>query len=221
MSVYDDGSGRALYLGGQFTAVGPGGSIPAAHIARWDGAAWSTAGSGVNGRVTSLAVLDDGSGAGPRLAVGGLFSMAPDTLPEAGASHLALFGGAWDGVGNWTDLGFALPGVSGAPLLVGTGSLALGSYNEVLLSNAAPSALAGVFIAFSSTPVPFAGGTLVPHPFLEPILVVTNPLGEIAIPFVLPVAVPPGTELYVQWAISDPAASFGIALSNAIRGDVP
>lgn len=220
LEAHDDGTGPALFAGGYFSAVA-GWSVPASFVARWDGTTWSPLGSGVDHGVYALESIDDGSGAGPRLAVGGQFTAVPDTLPGAGASHLAFWGGCWSTVNNWTDLGYALPGVSGNPLLVGTGSLALDSYNTVMLSNAAPSALAGLFISFASTPVPFAGGTLVPVPFLDPILITTSPLGEIPIPFIMPPGVAPGTTLYVQWAISDTAAVAGIALSNAIRGDVP
>ena len=61
-------------------------------------------------------------------------------------------------------MGSALAGVTGDPLLVGTGTLADGSSNSAKLSNAAPSATAGLFLALSSTPVPFKGGTLLPSP---------------------------------------------------------
>ncbi|MCC6320739.1 MAG: hypothetical protein IT438_04805 [Phycisphaerales bacterium] len=37
LAVWDDGSGPALYAGGDFTASG---STPIAHLARWNGAAW-------------------------------------------------------------------------------------------------------------------------------------------------------------------------------------
>jgi len=121
----------------------------------------------------------------------------------------------------WTDQGCALAGVSGDPLLVGSGPLSGGSANAAELSNAAPSATAGLFIALSSTPVPFKGGTLKPFPFLPPIFLNTSGSGTLSIPFVMPSGIPAGTELWVQWAIQDAAAISGVALSNAILGVTP
>src|SRR6185436_17123240 len=54
---FDDGSGPALYVGGQFTAAS---SIPANRIAKWNGASWSALGTGVDAEVDALAVFDDG-----------------------------------------------------------------------------------------------------------------------------------------------------------------
>jgi hypothetical protein len=66
LTVFDDGSGAALYAGGTFTsAVG----VAANYIAKWNGSSWSALGSGVNGRVDALAVFDNGSG--PALYAGG------------------------------------------------------------------------------------------------------------------------------------------------------
>ena len=40
-----DGSGN-VYVGGSFTMIG---TVPANHIAKWDGSAWSALGSGISG----------------------------------------------------------------------------------------------------------------------------------------------------------------------------
>jgi len=90
LAVFDDGSGPALYAGGSFSHAG---GVPANGIAKWDGAAWSGLGSGVNGWVRALAVHDDGTGAG--LYAGGSFT-------EAGGqtvNHVAR----WDGT-SWSGL---------------------------------------------------------------------------------------------------------------------
>ncbi len=218
LEVYDDGTGKALYIGGAFNQVD---GVPAAHVARFDGATWTALGAGTASGVKSMCLFDDGGGAGPYLALGGSFTHVADLAPDSGASHVALYGGCWDGVNNWTDLGFADPGTFGDPFFVGTGSLALGSYNLIDLSNAFPSALAGLFISFTSTPVPFAGGTLVANPSLSPIFVTTSPLGTVPLPFLMPEGVPPGFQFFFQWAIQDGGSTAGIALSNAIRGDAP
>jgi hypothetical protein len=121
----------------------------------------------------------------------------------------------------WTDLGCALAGVSGDPLLEGVGPLTPGSLNSFDLSNAAPGAPLGIFASLSSTPVPFKGGTLKAFPFLPPIILGTDPLGELSLPFILPPIAPSGLELFVQHVIQDPAAVNGFALSNAVKGTVP
>jgi hypothetical protein len=75
MTVFDDGSGPALYVGGSFTEAG---GVPANNIARWDGKQWSALGVGTNGAVRALAVWDrDGEGPeAPGLYIGGEFTMA-------------------------------------------------------------------------------------------------------------------------------------------------
>jgi hypothetical protein len=107
LSVYDDGTGEALYVGGAFTNAG---GIVANHIARWDGTTWSAlsgpSGIGVAGRVETMAVFDDGTGVG--LFVAGAFT-------EAGGitvNHIAK----WDGT-TWSQLiGSTGIGVNGAVL---------------------------------------------------------------------------------------------------------
>jgi len=111
--------------------------------------------------------------------------------------------------------------VAGDPTLSGTGTLAAQSLNVVLTANAAPSAIAALFFSLSSTPVPFKGGTLKALPFLVLVSLVTDPTGAISLPFTMPLGVPPGTELYFQTGISDPAAVQGVSLSNALRGTTP
>jgi len=91
LTVFDDGTGDALYVGGNFTSAG---TTPANHIARWDGFSWSAASSGLNGHVSSMTVFDNGGSSA--LCVGGDFT----TAGGAAASHIAK----WDG-SNWSPLG--------------------------------------------------------------------------------------------------------------------
>jgi hypothetical protein len=84
---YDDGSGLALYVGGDFYFFA--GGVPANRIARWDGQGWSAVGNGVTQTVVALAVFDDGTGSA--LYAGGPFG-----------SRLSR----WDGT-TWSD--FAYP----------------------------------------------------------------------------------------------------------------
>jgi len=122
----------------------------------------------------------------------------------------------------WVDSGFALAGVNGDPVLVGTGDLSDGSANSVELSNAAASAVSGIFIGVGpGTPTNFRGGTLLPVPFLKLLFVNTNGVGGFTLPFVAPSGIPSGFEIVVQWAIQDGAAVSGVALSNAVTGTAP
>jgi hypothetical protein len=92
MTVFDDGSGSALYAGGDFVLAG--GRV-VNRIARWDGSEWSSVGGGMNAEVRgALIVFDDGSG--PALYAGGDFTMAGGVE----ANHIAK----WDGE-QWSALG--------------------------------------------------------------------------------------------------------------------
>lgn len=97
----DDGAGPhapALYAGGTFTTAG---GIAASRIARWDGVAWSSLATGVDGAVLALDVFDD-DGGGPHpafLYAGGEFT----TAGGGGANHIARWDGAsWSAVGSGT-----------------------------------------------------------------------------------------------------------------------
>ncbi len=97
LTVFDDGSGPALYAGGDFTQAG---GVAANRIARWNGSSWSALGGGLGSFVYALTAFDDGSG--PALYAGGLFTTAGSVV----ANRIAK----WDG-SSWTALG---SGVSGA-----------------------------------------------------------------------------------------------------------
>ena len=59
LCVFDDGTGRALYVGGQFDFAG---GQHVSKVAKWDGQNWSRLGCGLDAWVTSMQVFDDGSG---------------------------------------------------------------------------------------------------------------------------------------------------------------
>jgi hypothetical protein len=77
-----------VYAGGIFTTAG---GVPANHIARWDGTAWSAMGSGMSDIVMALAI--DGSG---NLYAGGFFATAGGVTAHCIAK--------WDG-SSWSPLG--------------------------------------------------------------------------------------------------------------------
>lgn len=78
LAVLDDGSGAALYVGGEFGLVGNPQVSGTRGIARWNGLTWSGLGNGIplsissSIRVNALAQFNDVNG--PRIYVGGAFS---------------------------------------------------------------------------------------------------------------------------------------------------
>jgi len=96
LATFDDGSGGgpALYAGGSFTTAG---GVAANRIAKWNGSSWSALGSGMNNNsVRALATFDDGSGGGPALYAGGVFTTAGGVT--------ATFIAKWNG-SSWSALG--------------------------------------------------------------------------------------------------------------------
>jgi hypothetical protein len=95
LTVFDDGSGAALYAGGDFESFG--------YVAKWNGSSWSTLGSGVGGitypAVLSLAAFDDGNGSA--LFAGGYFTMAGHVT----ANNIAKWNGS-----SWSAPGTGMPG---------------------------------------------------------------------------------------------------------------
>jgi len=95
LTVYDDGSGPALYAGGYF---GNAGGVPASGLARWDGSSWTGVGGGVSGLVRAMTVYDDGRG--PALYVGGFFR----TAGGVPANNIARWNGSsWQSLGGGTN----------------------------------------------------------------------------------------------------------------------
>ncbi|MBI1380000.1 MAG: hypothetical protein GC161_02785 [Planctomycetaceae bacterium] len=92
LAAFDDGSGPALYVGGDFTAAQSG---HAQYLARWNGSTWSSVGGATNSFVHALEVFDDGSG--PALYAGGIFTILGG-IP--GAPNI----GRWNGT-QWSSVG--------------------------------------------------------------------------------------------------------------------
>lgn len=119
---------------------------------------------------------------------------------------------------GWKDLGFAKPGVGGPPLLEGDGCLDPGAPVSIQLSNAAPAATAVLFLGIGpANPTPLLGGTLAPFPPFASVVLPTNAAGELGLTFNVPASIVPGINVIFQYAIADPAATFGVALSNAVE----
>jgi hypothetical protein len=101
ITVFDDGSGPALYVAG-YAFIPPGGSPT--HVAKWDGNSWTALGGTIGtGRLTSIAGFDDGSG--PKLYIGGT------AMPQI--NYFARWeNGAWTTVGGGVG-GASFPSVFG------------------------------------------------------------------------------------------------------------
>lgn len=102
LKVYDDGSGPALYVGGDIKEAG---GLFSESVVRWDGASWTSVGGGIvpiddeGTLVRALQVFDDGSGQAESLFVGGRFSTAGNTETRRIAR--------WNG-STWSALGEGL-----------------------------------------------------------------------------------------------------------------
>lgn len=101
LCVWDDGNGRALYVGGTFSQIG---GLPISNLARWDGRHWSAVGGGTDGGVWALATYDDGDG--EMLYVGGEFAHAGGVS----AANVAR----WDGF-SFSPLGTGIVAMPGGP----------------------------------------------------------------------------------------------------------
>jgi len=117
----------------------------------------------------------------------------------------------------WSNVGNALAGQTGLPLLEGEGPLCLGSAFKVSLSNARPNTTAALIVGHSAVNAPLFGGVLVPIPDLIFFGLPTGPTGAIDFVGALPAAMPAGFEVYLQYWITDAAGPQGYAASNGLR----
>ena len=216
LAVFDDGtgSGASLFVGGVSVSAG---GVPVNGIARWDGATWSGLDDGVDDWVGVMAAADLPGSDGPALYVGGQFLDAGG----AGDSFLGRWAGCPVEPSPWHFEGYALAGVAGPPLLAGSGTLVAGSPGTLTLTHAAPSALTVLFISLAGLSAPFKCGTLVPVPVSLQIPLFTNGAGQLPLGWGAWPGGLAGLSLHFQYAVQDPVAVCGVALSNALRADVP
>ncbi|RKY21340.1 MAG: hypothetical protein DRQ55_04615 [Planctomycetota bacterium] len=124
----------------------------------------------------------------------------------------------------WQDLGLGLAGVSGVPSLAGTGSLITGEAFELSLTNTVPSSTAFLIMGLARIDVAFKGGVLVPA-FEAPLglflPLATDATGGVTISDTWPGGLPAGTELFLQYWMSDASGVKGFAASNALVAWVP
>ncbi len=122
---------------------------------------------------------------------------------------------------TWTDLGGALPGGAGAPVLSVGGELALGQTVSVSLRNAAPGAPAWIILGLSAVNLPFKGGTLVPDPQAAIGALLTNAGGGLQVSSAMSSDLPPGTSVIMQVWLADASGPEGATASSAQMGTSP
>jgi hypothetical protein len=111
LTVYDDGSGPALYAGGYFSLAG---GLAVRNVARWDGSSWTALVSGMPNGLNALAVLDGPERAWPALVAGGT------------ANIVDSFIGAWQGCRDRT------PPVLSCPTIVTVSDPTTGPPGEIV-----------------------------------------------------------------------------------------
>ncbi|GJM20363.1 MAG: hypothetical protein DHS20C15_02780 [Planctomycetota bacterium] len=184
----------------------------------------------INATVSAAWSTDLGSGSVDATHMGG--SLFRAAIPTAGASELSVTWTATDVQGNSADfdvasayafVGPGTAGIAGVPKLTMSGSFEVGEPVALNLVNGAPSAIAAMFVATSSTPVSFKGGTLYPFPIDVSLAFLTLPgSGNLALTTAWPSGLPSGFELFFQFAMADASVPVaGASLSNAIMVTQP
>jgi len=121
----------------------------------------------------------------------------------------------------WLDLGGAIRGSAGVPMLTGSGTPVVGCPLGLSLSNAMADTSAFLVMGFEDISKPFKGGTLVPSPDLLVEGLTTDGDGGIDMTGVLSDDLAAGTALYFQAWILDPAGPSGFSASNGLSIAAP
>lgn len=120
----------------------------------------------------------------------------------------------------WIDLGGALAGGSGAPGLIGEGSLHPGSTYTLQLESGLPFASASLVMGFHAIHAPFKGGVLIPSPDVVHAQLGLDVAGGLTFVGQLPAGSEPGVAVVFQVWFADPGAPVGMAGSNALQATV-
>lgn len=108
-AAFDDSTGDALYVGGNFATAG---GLPSSAIARWKAGAWQPFTAGLNGTVEALCVFDAPTGGGPRLHAGGIFTQGLDGISVPLNRIGKWNGGFWEALQTGVTGQVFQPGVS-------------------------------------------------------------------------------------------------------------
>lgn len=120
----------------------------------------------------------------------------------------------------WYDLGNALAGATGNPVLTGDGTLKGGELVTLTLSNALPASSSALIVGFAQINAPFKGGTLVPSATII-IFGLPTGVGTQVLSAPWPNGVPSRFSFYFQHWITDPAGPSGFSASNGLQAVTP
>ncbi len=123
------------------------------------------------------------------------------------------------GDGPWTNLGFALPGVAGAPSLRGAGGTTPLAGYALTVRSAAPDAPGFLFVGFGVGNSPFLGGFMVPE-FIAAAPVLTDSAGKVSLPGRWPAELV-SVIVYLQVWIVDAAGPEGASATNGLAASAP
>ena len=188
-----------------------------------DGLALFENGDWVDEMVVTLLAYDAGTDSGATFTSPNQVTVPqqPITLitggPFTGADPLGTFTFTrTDAPQTFQDLGGAIAGTKGDPVLVGTGLLEAGEQVTLDLSNALGDASAFLVIGLSSINLPVGAGLLVPTPDAILAPVTTAPDGSFQLATTWPGTVAPGTPFFFQYWMLDPGGFSGYAASNGV-----
>ncbi len=183
LEVWDDGTGPALYAGGEFTSAG---GLPCNRIAKWNGAVWTPLGTGIQDNLANsigYARVEDLQGcvdaAGPALYVAGTFGRAGGVSSTGLARYSNA--GSWSSGPNFTTIGGAPASVMALSLHAEPNTaprLWVGGYFDRVNGQASGQSLARLDLAAtpmtaSFLPVPPAPWSIVRR--LQPVVDSTGP----------------------------------------------
>lgn len=135
-------------------------------------------------------------------------------IQRSGSAYLFRVGA------DWTDLGHALDGARGEPVLRGSGSLWGGSSFSLSLDNGLANSTAVLIVGGAEVLAPFRGGTLVPQP-AQLFVFGTGATGEVQLDAAWPEGIAGKTQAIFQYWIVDPAGPFGMSASNGLSALTP
>lgn len=116
---------------------------------------------------------------------------------------------------SFGDLGAALAGTTGQPLLDGSGQVLAGETVTLSLTNALPLTSTGLVLGFQQLLAAFKGGTLVPSPDILWVGLPVDAAGSLLLELPWP-TLPGGFEISAQHWIVDPGGPAGFSASNAL-----
>jgi hypothetical protein len=118
------------------------------------------------------------------------------------------------------DVGNALAGVKGLPILNANGSLIAGTPIAFQVLNGKNNGQAAFFVGVSAINASFKGGVLVPAPDIV-LPIVLNSTGFFVLSATWPAGIPSGFKTWYQTWIADAAGIKGFAATNGIEATTP